>query len=225
MTVPAEIRKLAAASPEDFGLQMLACDPVGASLSAPARCALVAAALDDGAAVGTALAARYPGIAPDGVARRLGIRVVETDELPWVGPLLRHADYRAAPPEIQLFRAALEPLDRFLAQPEARDLIGASCAGPVFLAHELYHHVEATRDAPPLPRRHAVTRLQLKRWRLAAPVLALSEIAAGACAQALLRLKHHAAMLDLMALLRVAPALAARRIARFQPCAGVSISK
>jgi hypothetical protein len=81
------------------------------------------------------------------------------------------------------------------------------------------------RDAPPLARRHAVTRLRLGRWRLAAPVLALSEIAAGACAQALLELKHHAAMLDLIALLRVAPALAARRIARLQACAGVSISK
>ena len=216
MTLLAEIRKVATARPEDFGLQMLAGDPVGASLPAPARCALVAAALDDGASVGRALAARHPGIAPDGIARRLGIRVVETNELPWAGPLLRHADYRAVPPEIQLFRAALEPLDRFLAQPEARDLIGASCAGPVFLAHELYHHVEATRDAPPLPRRLAVTRLRLGRWRLSAPVHALSEIAAGACAQALLGLRHHAAMLDLFALCQIAPALAARRIAKLQ---------
>lgn len=212
MTVPAEILRLAGASPGDFGLQMLDGDPVGACLPVSSRRALVAAALGDGAAVGRALAARHPGVPPDGIARRLGIIVVETDDLPWAGPLLRHAEYRAAPPEIRLFRAALDPLDRFLAQPEACGLIGAACAGPVFLAHELYHHVEATRGAPPLSRRHAVTRLRLGRWRLTAPVLALSEIAAGACAQALLGLPHHAAMLDLVALWRIAPALAGRRI-------------
>ncbi len=212
MRLPAEILSLAGARSADFGLQMLACDPVGARLPAPARRALVAAALDDGAAVGRALAAHHPGVAPDGIARGLGIGVVETDELPWAGPLLRHAEYRGDPPEIRLFRAALEPLDRLLATPEACGLIGTACAGPVFLAHELYHHVEATREAPSLPRRHAVMRLRLGRWRLSAPVHALSEIAAGACAQALLGLRHHAAMLDLLALWRVAPALAVRRM-------------
>jgi hypothetical protein len=163
--LPAEILSLAGARSADFGLQMLACDPVGARLPAPARRALVAAALDDGAAVGRALAAHHPGVAPDGIARGLGIGVVETDEQPWAGPLLRHAEYCGDPSEIRLFRAALEPLDRLLATPEACGLIGTASAGPVFLAHELYHHVEATREAPPLPRRHAVVRLRLGRCR------------------------------------------------------------
>ena len=41
-------------------------------------------------------------------------------------------------------------------------------------------------------------------------------VAAGACAQALVGLKHHAAMLDLIALPRIAPVLAAHRVARLQ---------
>ena len=70
----------------------------------------------------------------------------------------------------------------------------------VFLAHELFHHVEAKSNEPPLARHHAVTRLRVATWRLRAPVLTLSEIAAGACAQAMLSLPYHPAILDFVGL-------------------------
>ena len=68
----------------------------------------------------------------------------------------------------------------------------------VFLTHELFHHVEAKSNEPSLARHHAVTRLRVATWRLRAPVLTLSEIAAGACAQAMLSLPYHPCATKLM---------------------------
>jgi len=81
------------------------------------------------------------------------------------------------------------------------------------VAHELYHHVEATRAEPPLARRHAVTRLRVGAWELRVPVLTLCEIAAGACAQALLGLPYHPAILDMVALSHAAPDVVRSRAA------------
>ena len=206
------------ATPEALGGWLLRRDPVGSELPDSARAELVRAALCDGEAVGTALRAAYPGLAPDRIAAVLGIRVSETDEDPWAGPFLRHADYRAKPPEIRVFRSAVAALEaqidfslrgadvrgnragRALAD-FAASLWGKPLAS-VFVAHELYHHMEATRVDPPLQRRHAVTRLRVGLWHWNASIHALSEIAAGSCAQALLALAHHPALLDKLVLSR-----------------------
>jgi hypothetical protein len=194
---------LRAHTPHTLGHDMLANDPVAADLPAEARRSLVSAALDDGTAVGAMLNLQYPGRGPEAVATALGVRIVETHDDPFAGPFWRHADYRARPPEIRLFATALAALDGLMANPEIACLVGVRRSAPVFVAHELYHHVEATRAEPRLARRHAVARLRIGAIRLAAPVLALSEIAAGACAQAMLGLPHHAAILDLLALSHV----------------------
>jgi hypothetical protein len=203
-----------AANPAVLGLHMIERDPVAPRLPPDAQRQLVSAALDDGASIGNLLRERYPGRAPGDIASELGVSVRETDEQPWAGPFLRHADYRSRPPEIRLFRASLGTLDRFLAQSGLGGLMGIACARPVFIGHELYHHVEAFREALPLARRHAVTRGRFGPWRLSAPIAILSEIAAGACAQAILALRHHPALLDLVVLWYVAPAIAKSRAAR-----------
>ena len=209
------LARLRGETPFTLGDRMLANDPVAADLPAEARHRLVAAALDDGTAVGAMLNRRYTGLGPEAVAAALGVRIVETREDPYAGPFWRHADYRARPPEIRLFAIALAALDGVMATPDIASLVGVRRSAPVFVAHELYHHVEATRAEPRLARRHAVARLRLGAIRLAAPVLALSEIAAGACAQAMLGLPNHAAILDLLALdqvpLRSASGMALRR--------------
>jgi hypothetical protein len=204
---------LDAASPEAIGRQLLMQDPVAARLALELQRDLVCAALEDGAKVGAMLRAQHHRVAPETIARALGVAIIETEETPWAGPILRHANYRSRPPEIRLFRIALESLDRLLEEPGVGSLLGIRQAAPVFVAHELYHHIEAIGDEPPLARRHAVTRLRIATWRLRAPVLMLSEIAAGACAQAMLALPHHPAILDLVALSRAAPQIAWTRAA------------
>jgi hypothetical protein len=204
---------LDAASPEALARQMLMQDPVAAPLALELQRHLVCVALEDGARIGAMLRSRHHGIAPQAIARALGVAIVDTAEQPWAGPLLRHADYRSRPPEIRLFRTALESLDLVLIQPGVGSVLGIHCAAPVFVAHELYHHVEATSNEPPLARRHAVTRLRIATRRLRAPVLMLSEIAAGACAQAMLTLPYHPAILDLIALSHAAPHVAWTRAA------------
>jgi len=46
-------------------------------------------------------------------------------------------------------------------KPVLADRFGITASAPVFVAHELYHHVELTRAAPRLGRQHAVSVLRL----------------------------------------------------------------
>src|SRR5438876_7531665 len=62
------------------------------------------------------------------------------------------------------------------------------CVAGIYVAHELYHHLEATGLEPAAaPAR--VTLARLGRWRWESGIRALSEIAAHAFAQALLDLE------------------------------------
>jgi len=181
-----------AAAPEPQAIRLLRHDLVGASLPAAELTRLARIAMADGDMVGAALRADHPRCFPADIAAALGVRVIETETDPWAGPFLRHADYLATPPEIRLFRRSIDALE----------LETGLDLGQVFLAHELYHHVEATRRMPSLPRRHAVSRLRVGPWRLGAPILALSEIAAASCARTLLALPYDPASLDLRVLAR-----------------------
>ena len=205
---------LDAASPDALARLMLTQDPVAASLTLGQRHRMASAALEEGDKVGVTLCSRHRGRAPEAIARALGVMIVETQEPSWAGPFLRYADYRSHPPEIRLFRKTLGWLDLLLAQPGVGNLLGIQRAASVFVAHELFHHIEATSDEPSLARRHAVTRLRVATWRLRAPVLALSEIAAGACARAMLSLPYHPAILDFVALSHTAPQIARARAAK-----------
>jgi hypothetical protein len=176
--------RLDAEPPEALGLQLLREDPVGATLADADAAGLVRMALADGTGVGAELRAAYPGQAPTAIATTLGIAVRHTEESPWCGPFLRWADYRPCPPEIRLFERALRNLSGLLADPAS-----------IFVAHELYHHIEGRRLLLPLPRRYARVRFRIGKIRLSVQVAALSEIAAGGCAQALLGLGWHPAVL------------------------------
>jgi hypothetical protein len=202
---------LDAASPDALARLMLMQDPVAAPLALERQHRMVRAALEAGDSVGVTLRSRHHGMAPEAIARALGVMILETQEPSWAGPFLRYADYRSNPPEIRLFRKTLGWLDLLLAQPGVGNVLGIHRVSSVFVAHELFHHIEATGNEPSLARRHAVTRLRVANWRLRAPVLMLSEIAAGACAQAMLSLPYHPAILDFVALSQAAPRIARAR--------------
>jgi hypothetical protein len=95
----------------------------------------------------------------------------------------------------------------------AARLLGPATPREVFIAHELFHHIEATRSDTPIARRYQPTLFHIGGWHWRTGIAALAEIAAGAFAQSLLDLPHHPRVLDLVALEAIAPNATAARIA------------
>ena len=81
----------------------------------------------------------------------------------------------------------------------AARLLGQATTQDVFIAHELYHHIEATRSDTPIARRHQATLFRIGSWQWRTGIATLAEIAAGAFAQSLLDLPCHPKVLDYVA--------------------------
>ena len=191
--------EIAAASPETLGLLMLKGDLHAARLDDRAQRVAVSDALADGAATASELRKRFSGLSPRVIAREFQVTVTTTDDDPVVGSVWRFAEYRPRPPQILLYTCGLAPLEQGLARVPAARLLGEASVEDVFIAHELYHHTEATRPEPPVARRHQATLFQIGKWQWRTGVAVLAEIAAGSFAQALLELPCHPSVLDFVA--------------------------
>ena len=202
-----------AASPETLGLVMLEADVHARRLDRATQLAAVRDALANGAATAEALRARFPDLAPHEIANRLNVPVAETEDDPLVGPLWRFAEYQGRPARILLYSRGLAPLDGVIEGRLAARLLGPATPREVFIAHELFHHIEATRSDTPIARRYQPTLFRIGGWHWRTGIAALAEIAAGAFAQSLLDLPCHPRVLDLLALEAVAPNATAVRIA------------
>lgn len=185
-----------AASPETLGRGMLEADPHAWRLDRAAQAAAVSEALEDGAAIARDLRARFPGLAPQAIARELGVPIETIEDDPRVGSLWRFAEYRQRPARIVLYNRGLAPLDRAIVGVFAERLLGPATPQDVFIAHELYHHAEAIRPDTPIARRYRPTIFRIGGWHWRTGIAALSEIAAGAFAQSLLDLPCHPRVLD-----------------------------
>jgi hypothetical protein len=189
----------AAASPQALGLAMLRDDPHGLRLDHASQLAAVSDALADGAATARGLRMQFPVFAPQEIARELRVSVETTDDDPMVGSIWRFAEYRSRPPCIMLYGRGIAPLEGRLSNGLVAELLGQATLQDVFVAHELYHHVEAIRSEVPIARRHRPTLFRIGKWRWRTGIPALAEIAAGAFAQSLLDLPHHPKVLDFIA--------------------------
>ncbi|HTG07434.1 MAG TPA: hypothetical protein VK635_25740 [Bradyrhizobium sp.] len=212
-TRPSWLAGIMAASPEALGLVMLEADVHAWRLDRATQLAAVRDALADGAATAEALRARFPELAPHEIAAELNVPVAETDADPLVGSLWRFAEYQGRPARILLYSRGLAPLDGVIAGRLAARLLGPATPREVFIAHELFHHIEATRSETPIARRYQPSLFRIGGWRWRTGIAALAEIAAGAFAQSLLDLPCHPRVLDLLALEAVAPNATAARIA------------
>jgi hypothetical protein len=212
-TSPSWLAEVAAASPEVLGLAMLEADPHAGRLDHATKCAAVSDALAEGIGTAKALRRRFPDLAPQGIAAELGVPVEITDDDPAVGVLWRFAEYRERPARIMLYRRGLAPLDRAVGGDLAARLLGQATAQAVFVAHELFHHLEATSSDIPIAQRYRPTLFRIGGWHWRTGIAALSEIAAGSFAQSLLDLPCHPHLLDLVALDAVAAHAAATRLA------------
>jgi len=203
MPAAAEAPRLAKwmeASPETLGLAMLGADPHASRLDRPTQLAAVTEALADGVTTAGNLRKRHPGCTPEELALELQVPIEATDEDPMVGSIWRFAEYRPRPPRIMLYSRGLAPLEHRLIGTMAARLLGRATPRGVFIAHELYHHVEAVRSETPIAERYRPTLLRIGNWRWRTGIAALAEIAAGAFAQSLLDLPCHPKVLDFAAL-------------------------
>jgi len=191
--------EIATASPETLGLLMLKSDLHAARLDNVAQQIAVSDALADGAATASDLRKRFPGLNPRRIAGELQVTVTTSDDDPMVGSIWRFAEYRPRPPQILLYTRGLAPLEQAFAHVPAARLLGKASVEDVFIAHELYHHAEATRSETPIARRHQATLFQIGKWRWRTGIATLAEIAAGSFAQALLQLPCHPKVLDFLA--------------------------
>ncbi|MBR0697727.1 hypothetical protein [Bradyrhizobium lablabi] len=197
--------EIMSASPETVGLLMLRADHHAKRLDDQTQIAAVSAALADGAATARSVRRRFPELSPRDIARQLQVAVMASDDDPLVGSIWRFAEYRSKPSRIVLYTQGLAPLEQVLAGGLATRLLRGATAQDVFVAHELYHHAEATRPDVPIARRYQATLLQIGRWRWSTGISALSEIAAGSFAQTLLGLPCHPKLLDYVVWPAVAP--------------------
>jgi len=188
------------ASPEELGRAMLEADPHAWRLDSAARSAAIAEAVADGATIAGEFRGRFPGLTPHAIARELAVPIETTDDDPMIGSLWRFAEYRQRPARIVLYRHGLAPLDQAVVGALAARLLGRAAPQDVFVAHELYHHAEAIRPDTPIARRYRPTLFRIGNWHWRTGIAALSEIAAGACAQSLLDLPCHPKVLDYIAL-------------------------
>jgi hypothetical protein len=191
--------QIATASPEMLGMLMLKSDLYAARLDDRAQHEAVTDALADGAATAADIRQRFSGLSPRQIAGELKIPVATIDDDPLVGTIWRFAEYRPRPPKILLYARGLAPLARALGRAPAARLLGEAEIEDVFIAHELYHHLEATRPETPIARRHQATLFRIGKWRWRTGIAALAEIAAGAFAQGLLGLPCHPKVLDFVA--------------------------
>ncbi len=133
------------------------------------------------------------------IAGELGLPVETTDSDPMVGSIWRFAEYRPRPPRIVLYSRGLGPLERSLTGARTAQLLGQATPRDVFIAHELYHHIEAVRPDVPIARRYQPILFRIGSWHWRTGIAALAEIAAGAFAQSLLELPCHPKVLDFVA--------------------------
>jgi hypothetical protein len=190
---------VAAASPETLGLVMLQADPHAWRLDRSTQFAAVSDALADGASSANSLRARFPDRAPEQIACELSLPIEMTDGDPMVGSIWRFAEYRPRPPHIVLYSRGLAPLERTITGARAAQLLGRATPRDVFIAHELFHHIEAIRPDVPIARRYQPSLLRIGNWHWRTGIAALAEIAAGAFAQSLLDLPCHPKALDFVA--------------------------
>jgi hypothetical protein len=186
-------------SPEALALAMLQADPHAWRLDRATQHAAVSDALGDGMAAAATLRTRFADLSPEQIARKLGVPVETTDSDPMVGSIWRFAEYRPRPPRIVLYARGLAPLERSLSGARAAPLLGRATPRDVFIAHELYHHIETVRPETPIARRYQPTLFRIGSWHWRTGIAALAEIAAGAFAQSLLDLPCHPKALDFIA--------------------------
>lgn len=120
---------------------------------------------------------------PSGIARSLGLRILErTGEGEYGGTLFACYDESDS---ITVFRDKAEAADRLISEEGLGDLLGEASVTEVLIAHELFHFLDRSRPDPESP---LVLPGRLGPFRKRRPLRALEEIAAMEFARKLVQL-------------------------------------
>jgi hypothetical protein len=203
-----------AATPMTLGLLELERDRQFHRIAPSDRPRLVQVALDAGVEAASGLRNEAGNENPQQIAGRLGVRVETIEGESSYDTVSVFADYQIRPPRIQLYARAIARLDRHLKDYPDGDRLAATGTRPVFVAHELFHHLEGLDQKRTLARRQRVPMLTLGPFKLTTGLSSLAEIAAGTFAQSLLGLRHHPKLLDVVAVFDRDPAAAERLVDR-----------
>jgi hypothetical protein len=191
--------RVASAEPEALSRWMVSNDRYAGRLNKTEIHVLAASALADGEDAAKVVQIDRSPTAIEALASELGIFVEQAGGEIDVAGHIFSADYRPNPPRVRLYTRALAAIDRGLAETRVAQIIGATRALPVLLAHEIYHHLDLARPTT-LTQRHRVTSLQLGPLQLKTELPSLAEVAAGSFAATLLGLHCHPKLLDLLLL-------------------------
>jgi hypothetical protein len=186
---------LQSGSGDALWLAMLPADPVYRKIPADLRRPAVEQAAEFGRRAARDLRARLGAADPSALSERLGVQVVWSDDPYVFGKIVQTSTYAQRLRTITIYTGSVEEMNRFLAAQDLLSILGISDAGPVYLAHELFHHLEedSLGRAANLVR---VTTLKLGPLVRRSGIGQLSEIAADAFAQTLLGLSFAPRLLD-----------------------------
>lgn len=202
MTQPQPSETPEGSAPERFGdeaitLGLLRGDPLYRYIVPGSAQTLLDFALAEGRSRAAWLQTVYgPGVREIAARLEVPIRAVDT-EGGWAQTIV-FAQYESNPPAITLYRPAIERLKRLVKQAGMQVWLASADLQAIFIAHELYHHLDSSSMATPLSERHQVELLRVGPWCWRGGLSSLDEIAAGAFAQALLGLPRHPRILDML---------------------------
>ena len=176
---------------------LLTRDPLFGRLSAADAQCYAASALEHGRHRAD-IAGRRWGRDVCALAAALDVPVIECDTDAGFRSTIVFAEYNERLARITLYRAAIARINDKVRHRNLAASLGVGDCTPVFVAHEIYHHLERQDAAHSLARRCRVTLFRVGPWRWTGSLSSLDEIGAGAFAQALLGLPRHPGLLDLI---------------------------
>lgn len=179
----------------EWDLQILATDPQVGRLTPEVATRAIALAVADGRRRAVALMASG---GPSSVADTLGLPVVMTPAENRFGPTFQFAEYQSRPPRITVYRRAMDLLRTTIRRHGLASALGLRDPEPVYIAHEIYHHLDQAA-AVPVARRSLVVSFAFGPLRLRSGLVSLAEIGATAFASEMTGLRCHPRLLDRLA--------------------------
>jgi hypothetical protein len=190
--VEAVLRKKTA---EDLWTLMLHEDPVYGKIPEELRREAVLRAAQFGRQASEGVVARFGTMDPIAIVRGLEVRLAWSDEAHLFGKIVRTSTYAHRTRTITIYTRSVDEMNRALAAPDLVSLLEVRDIGPVYIAHELFHHLEEESLGRAANLLRIVT-FKLGPFEMRSGIGQMSEIAADAFAQKLLGLRAAPRLLD-----------------------------
>lgn len=138
---------------------------------------------------------RFVGRDPVAISGGLGVRVDYSEEPYVFGKIVLTSTYNHKMRTITVYRGAVRAMNEFLVKNGLVEILGIDDVGPLYVAHELFHHLEegTLGRAADLLR---ITTLRLGPFKVRSGIRQMSEIGADAYAQQLLGVRFAPRLLD-----------------------------